>query len=93
MDNAHEVNVLSSALKLYAERTRRVNMFRIMNQLIGVLEDQGYRFGDIMQSLQDFAEYERDRNQRINEEDKEQAWGSVASLLKAIVEEARENLP
>lgn len=94
MDNVHELNVLVVALKLYAQRTHRVNMFQIINQLTGVLEDQGYTFADIVRGLGDYAKSERDRNQRINEEDKEQAWGTVASLLLATAQEAEgENLP
>jgi hypothetical protein len=93
MDNANEMNLVITALQAYARRTHRVNMFRIVDQLIEVLVE-GFRFGDIMQGFADYAESERDRTGRLQEEDKQLAWGTVASLLKATAQEAKgEYLP
>lgn len=94
MDNSDEMNLIITALQAYARSTHRVNMFKIADELVEVLVEQGFRFGDILQGFADFAASERDRTGRFQEEDKQLAWRTVATLLEVAAQEAKgEYLP
>lgn len=94
MDNSDEMNLIITALQAYARRTHRVNMFKIAGQLVEILVEQGFRFGDIMQGFADYAASERDRTGRLQEEDKQLAWRTIATLLEVASQEAKsEYLP
>lgn len=94
MDNSNEMLLIIAALQAYARRTHRVNMFKIADQLVEVLVEQGFRFGDILQGLGDYATSERAKAERQEKEGEQLAWQIVAGLLELAAQEARnENLP
>lgn len=94
MDNSDEMSLIITALQAYARRTHRVNMFKIVDQLVGILVEQGFRFGDILQGLEDYARSERAKAEQQEQEGEQLAWQIVAGLLELAAQEARnENLP
>lgn len=94
MDNAGQMNLIQVALQTYARNARRVNMLRIVDELVEIFVQEGYRFGDIIEAFADYAESERAKTEQQGKEDQQFAWTTVTALLKSAAQEARsENLP
>lgn len=67
------------------ERSRQIVLLQMLSVMIAALQDQGYRFSDLLKALSDYAAGEKDK---VPEDS--YAWQTVSSLLQMAAEEAEQ---
>lgn len=72
-------------LKQSIERSRQIVLLQMLSVMIAALQDQGYRFSDLLKALSDYAAGEKDK---VPEDS--YTWQTVSSLLKMAAEEAEQ---
>lgn len=71
-------------LRLLLIRLRRLGLMHVMGEIVGIVQEQGLHFSDVLQGLSDYANKENvDESPEI-----QQTWKTVASLLAAAAVEA-----
>lgn len=67
------------------QRSRQIVLLQMLSVMIAALQDQGYRFSDLLKALSDYAAGEKDKVPEDSD-----AWQTVSYLLQMAAEEAEQ---